>query len=357
MATLITHVYNEEFLLPYFIKHHQNIFDNFIVIYYESEDQTLNILRNLAPNWQVVPSRTENFDDIELHLQIVEIEKDIKGPKITLTVTEFFIGDPRLISQQLIIPSISLVNMSFDNPFDENKSFLDQRSHAVSSSGYFENLSILRDTQYKILLKNKLFLTSASGRSKSGRLIHSKEIKYQTGRHFYSLMPNNFLIVRVSNCFVNQKMIDRRLQIQNRLPKENSKLFKVHHSNFGKGLSIEDLMNVQEYDRSVAKDYSDEIQKRIIIMEASFSLRTSSDYNSKLLYDAFLAITNVQEEQQSSFLNQNVSESDSEIDIILSRLIDYKNISHKLKKLNLIFLNFSHKFSIVYKRFKTSLKR
>ena len=215
MATLITHIYNEEFLLPYFIKHHQNLFDEFIVIYYKSEDQTLDILRSLAPDWQIIPSRTENFDDIELHLQIIDIEKDIKGPRIVLTVTEFFIGDARFISKQLIIPSISLINMPFDKPFDENKSFLDQRSHAVSSSGYFENYSILRETQHTSDFKNNLFFTSASGRSKSGRLLHAKEIKYQTGRHFYSLLPNNFLIVRVSNCFVNQKMIERRLQIQN----------------------------------------------------------------------------------------------------------------------------------------------
>ena len=357
MATLITHVYNEEFLLPYFIQHHRNLFDQFIVIYYKSEDQTLEILRTLAPSWQVIPSRTESFDAIELDLQIIEIEKNIQGPRVTLTVTEFLIGDPRSISQQLIIPSINLINMPFDNPFDENKSFLDQRRYAVSPSGYFENFSSISETQHNFLIKKNLFFTSSSGRSKSGRSIHSKEIKYSTGRHFYSLLPNNFLIVRVSNCFVNQKMIDRRLQIQNMLPKKHSKLFQVHHSNFGKGLSLEDLMIVQEYDRSTAKDYSDQIQKRLMIMEASFLLRSRSDYNLNLLDKAFSAITSIQEEQQISFLNRNVSESDSEIDIILSRLIDYKNISYKLKKLNLLFLNVSHKFSILHKKIRNLFLR
>jgi len=111
MATLITHVYNEEFLLPFFIKHHQKLFDRFIVIYFESDDDTLKILQTLAPNWQVIPSRTDIFDAKELDLQIMEIEKELQGPRITLTVTEFLIGDPRYISQQLIIPSINLINV------------------------------------------------------------------------------------------------------------------------------------------------------------------------------------------------------------------------------------------------------
>lgn len=349
MATLITHVYNEEFLLPFFIKHHQNLFDRFIVIYYKSDDNTLEILQTLAPNWEVVPSRTENFDATELDSQITEIEKYLKGPRVTLTITEFLIGDPRHISQQLIIPSINLINMAFDTPFDENKSFLDQRSYAVSASGYFENFLNLSGAQHGALLKNNLFFTSSSGRSKTGRSIHSKEISYSTGRHFYSILPNNFLIVRVSNCFVNQKMIDRRLQIQNMLPKEHSKLYQVHHSNFGKGLSLEDLMIVQEYDRSTATNYMAEIQKRLTIMEASLLLKSRSDYNFSLIDKAFSAVTTIQEDQQIAFLNRNLSESDSEIDIILSRLINYNSISYKLKKLILLFVNLSHKFSILYK--------
>jgi hypothetical protein len=353
MATLITHVYNEEFLLPFFIKHHQKLFDRFIVIYFESNDDTLKILQTLAPNWQVIPSRTDIFDAKELDLQIMEIEKELQGPRITLTVTEFLIGDPRYISQQLIIPSINLINMSSDRQFDNNKSFMEQRSFAVSPSGYFENYSVLRGKNSTNLLTKSLFLTSSSGRSKSGRSIHAKQMEYSIGRHFYALLPNNFLIVRVSNCFVNQQMIDRRLQIQSRLPNFNSNLSKVHHSNFGKGLSYEDLMIVQKFDRSIAEDYSDEIMKRLTIMEASLSIESLPSESFHLIKKAYVAISEIQEHQQVSFFNRNISKSDNEIDIVLSRIINYADISYKLKNLVLLLLNYFVKISRVQKKLKS----
>jgi nucleoside-diphosphate-sugar epimerase len=52
---LITHIYNEEFMLPYFIRHHAGMFDHAIVIDYSSTDASRSILAREAPaTWRVV---------------------------------------------------------------------------------------------------------------------------------------------------------------------------------------------------------------------------------------------------------------------------------------------------------------
>jgi nucleoside-diphosphate-sugar epimerase len=55
---LITHIYNEEFMLPYFIRHHAGMFDHAIVIDYNSMDASRSILAREAPaTWRIVQAR------------------------------------------------------------------------------------------------------------------------------------------------------------------------------------------------------------------------------------------------------------------------------------------------------------
>ncbi|HEX7380444.1 MAG TPA: glycosyltransferase, partial [Pirellulales bacterium] len=91
--TAITHVWNEAFLLPYWLRHHYAMFDHGVVIDYGSTDGTPELARQLAPNWEVRRSRNELFDAGLADQEVMEVERELTGWKIALNVTEFLCHD------------------------------------------------------------------------------------------------------------------------------------------------------------------------------------------------------------------------------------------------------------------------
>lgn len=91
MITVICHIYNEEILLPYWLKHHVNIFDHGVIIDYASTDTSLDIVRQLAPNWKIVQSKHQTFDSFLIDQEVMEIERTISDWKMTLNCTEFIL--------------------------------------------------------------------------------------------------------------------------------------------------------------------------------------------------------------------------------------------------------------------------
>jgi len=51
--TLISHFYNEEFLLPYWLSYHSKIFDHGILVNYRSTDDSVQMIRELTPDWEI----------------------------------------------------------------------------------------------------------------------------------------------------------------------------------------------------------------------------------------------------------------------------------------------------------------
>jgi len=88
---LISHFYNEELLLPYFIRHHAHMFDHATLIDYYSTDRSVEIIRREAPpTWRVVRSTERYFGAIELDQQVMR--EEAKYPEdwhLALTTTEF----------------------------------------------------------------------------------------------------------------------------------------------------------------------------------------------------------------------------------------------------------------------------
>ena len=95
MRTVATNIYNEEFLLPHWLKHHVNIFDEGIVLDYNSTDSSLDIVRELAPHWKIVTAQQhDRFDATINNIEMLMIEKSIpSGWKTSLNVTEFVFGN------------------------------------------------------------------------------------------------------------------------------------------------------------------------------------------------------------------------------------------------------------------------
>jgi len=93
-VVMVTHFYNEELLLPYFINHHAPMFDRVILIDCGSTDNGVKVIERLAPSsWTVVRSKhPDNFHYQLVDDEVTEWENQFPGWwKIALTTTEFLV--------------------------------------------------------------------------------------------------------------------------------------------------------------------------------------------------------------------------------------------------------------------------
>lgn len=89
MTTLISHFYNEEYLLPWWLMHHTQLFDHGILINRGSTDRSVEICRQYAPHWEVRDSKFQEFDAFEVDSEVIDIETEVTGWKMVLNTTEF----------------------------------------------------------------------------------------------------------------------------------------------------------------------------------------------------------------------------------------------------------------------------
>jgi len=100
VLTVISHVYNEEYLIPFWLKHHKSIFDHGIIIDYNSTDRTLDIIREICPAWEIIQSRNDFFDAQNVDMEVMDIERNVVGTKIVLNTTEFlFTKEPLILAE------------------------------------------------------------------------------------------------------------------------------------------------------------------------------------------------------------------------------------------------------------------
>ncbi|RBP46587.1 glycosyl transferase family 2 [Roseimicrobium gellanilyticum] len=88
-STVISHFYNEEYLLPLWLRHHLPLFDHGILINRGSTDRSVEICRELAPHWEVRNATCPEFDAEEVDKEVMAVEREITGWKFALNTTEF----------------------------------------------------------------------------------------------------------------------------------------------------------------------------------------------------------------------------------------------------------------------------
>merc|ERR1711935_452023 len=146
---LVTHFNNEEFLLPYWIKHHANMVDTAILIDYASSDDSVNIIKQLAPaSWKVVQSTTGDvFGAIDCDEQVLRWENEHPNDwVIALTITEFLVHPnlKRMLREVqpkdasgVVLRFPALVIAGDDKePLERNISLLRQRSAYMIPEGH-----------------------------------------------------------------------------------------------------------------------------------------------------------------------------------------------------------------------------
>lgn len=94
-TTVISHFYNEEYLLPHWLTAHKKLFDHGIMINYFSTDKSVEIIKSICPDWEIVNTRTKMFNSITCDDEVKDIERTVTGIKVALNTTEFLRGDVR----------------------------------------------------------------------------------------------------------------------------------------------------------------------------------------------------------------------------------------------------------------------
>jgi glycosyltransferase involved in cell wall biosynthesis len=89
---LLCHFLNSEHILPWWIQHHKGIFEYVVMVDHGSTDRSVEIIRSLAPDWEIFKTGTHEFGAIITDQEMMQLEERFDGPKIILNVTEFLFG-------------------------------------------------------------------------------------------------------------------------------------------------------------------------------------------------------------------------------------------------------------------------
>lgn len=228
MRTVITHFYNEEYLLPWWLMYHRQHFDQGILIDYHSTDRSVEICRGICPDWPVFTSMNQYFDAAACDYEIEFYERQVQGWRIALTTTEFIVGNldklmnDSPIRQQYFVPGIRFTAWNPAGHLDPAKPLWHQIHTGID---YHDN-----PTAHQC------------------RSLHNfTDIKYTTGRHYLPHNTQDAMIFHYAHCLIGEPMIRRRLQIQHKISPSDKELgLGNHHYINTAGMDIHGLEHMHK---------------------------------------------------------------------------------------------------------------
>jgi hypothetical protein len=212
--TIISHFFNEEYLLPWWLNHHKQFFDHGILIDYHSTDNSRSIIKEICPNWGIINTSNEYFDSHLIDKEVQEIEKYIKGWKVCLNTTEFLVGDYGIIDSMRRKRQILLGNYVF---VDIEKKYLDH------------NIPLYDQIKNGFHEKTRSFNVGIGDRSL--RSMHSFNLRYpkQGGRHFFGRETTQDLFIFYYGYLLKvDQMIKRKIQIQSKMSEIEQKKLRSY---------------------------------------------------------------------------------------------------------------------------------
>ena len=259
--TVISHVYNEEYLIPFWLKHTARIFDHGIIVDYCSTDRTREIIKEMCPTWEVITTKNLNADGSPNYhpeladLEINEIEKTIQGYKVCLTATEFLMFQT---SKQQFIQSLKMGLYYHIHSFTVMTE--KDNNYPRDTKEFFDDMTLVDDAYYR-----------------GHRILHSDPmLNYCIGRHWHNGgTPETNLYCQ--NCFLlfircypnNVEMYKRKIQIQRNIPKAAMDVgLATYHKT-----TMEGLVNL----------YKEEYAKMKDITKYNPFIYETIQYNSRML--------------------------------------------------------------------------
>lgn len=342
MKTIITHFYNEEFLLPFWLEHHKKIFDFGVLIDYGSTDKSLEICRKICPHWQIIPSAHVFFDHKLCDQEVEFVESQIDGWRISIPVTEFVVGNvERLMTdtqnnQNYYLPVVIFTGYNPEGKIDTTKKLWHQITEGFPP--YVDHAL---------------------------RSLHNyKGLKYPPGRHFWGDgNTSDAMIFKYSSCLVGPEMIKRRLQIQNKVSDSDRKLGVAEHHVYSKmnGLTMETLKSF----------YVDTIASKNPIDCSTYIEKLNLSEPKKMNYITSTIINNLPNIEQLSYLELGIgnglnfksilSKTKVSVDItpgvaLFTGTTDdfFKNLNDEIM-FDIIFIDADHSVTQVVKDFNNAI--
>jgi hypothetical protein len=238
-TTLLTHIYNEEYLLPLWLEHHKDMFDDIVVVDYRSTDRSLEICRKICPKCQIITTKNGSFGAEIVDKEMMEIENGIQGIKMILNTTEFlFVDKP-----------IKEIFEKYDSPVS---------LYVNAVSPYSKEINTIYNNDNLI---EKLLDPSVVYHNDRGvRQIHNyANGAYTVGRHGTentSIESHEMSIVWLGYFPMNDTLLKRKTQIQNNIPQEDKdtkkgeqhlyseeKILSINEEKANSGIKLEEINN------------------------------------------------------------------------------------------------------------------
>jgi hypothetical protein len=131
--TVLMQCFNEEWILPWWLNHHKEIFDHGIIVDYHSTDRSREIVNEICPTWEVRTSRNPDYQADNVDAELMDIERSLDGWRMCLNAPELLIGDysiltdtPNqqfLMTQTLFVDTNMSEEASYDQPLWEQKNY------------------------------------------------------------------------------------------------------------------------------------------------------------------------------------------------------------------------------------------
>lgn len=206
-TTLISHIFNEEYLLPFWLHHHNDMFDDIFIIDYNSTDKSIEICKRICPRCKIITTRNKFFEAREIDKEVMDIENAINGIKIVLNTTEFLICE-------------GTINDIFTNGPNT-------MSYTITAITPY-SLNIYNISNYNDVMNNLLNDDIVYHYDRGVRQLHNyTNGNYCIGRHNtlnVSTHTNKAHIIWFGFYPMNDKLITRKLQIHQNIPDTDRRL-------------------------------------------------------------------------------------------------------------------------------------
>jgi hypothetical protein len=257
-TTLLTHIFNEEYILPFWLNHHKIMFDEIIIVDYNSTDKSIELCKSICPDCKIIKTRNDMFDAADTDKEMMDIENGIEGIKIILNATEFLFCETNVKdcfgdTTHPISYSIYAVSPYSNNNYEVNNN-IDLFGNLINDDVVFHN-------------------------DRGKRQIHNfPNGNYTIGRHDTNNAKsdtNKFHIIWFGYYPMNEQLIKRKLQIQQNIPQKDKdsgngfqhlfdkdKILSINKEKVDSGVSLQ-IINKNLFDiiNKYINDYSQNIKE------------------------------------------------------------------------------------------------
>ena len=243
---LVSHIRNEEYLLPFWLRHHKKYFDHGVIVDYNSTDNSVEVIKEICPEWDVIPSRNDKMETLIMDREIEDIEAFYSGCwKMCLSTTEFLVGDYNKLNSSplnshIFVPAFQMV----DSPENEGKypdndiDLILQRTDGIhfNDTINYPSEPFMPSSVWETNIRKNW---TSGWSTRRARLLHSYDkLTYPVGRHFsnFNEISNDFIILYYRFSPFNKTTLSRITGIQDNLTEEDKQ----------KGYGFEHFMTPEE---------------------------------------------------------------------------------------------------------------